>query len=256
MKHKSYRGIKYGAIIATGILLMTLPMTAMAEKNPEGFASAAEVEKKTETKITAEHNAADENATETEITAEKKELTTEKLTTEAVEEETKEEKTAEAVTEEETKTEETKTAEDESKAEDMNAEETAGENTAATDEIGAESDAEAETEAETETETEVEVETKSAELETTAELDSLIIGTWSADEETSLYFGENNKGKLILTDEDYAFSYKIEGDQLSLDFVSSKASDGTYTASVSGDTLTLIGGKGTIGGTFELGKSM
>ena len=102
MKHKSYRGIKYGAIIATGILLMTLPMTAMAEKNPEGFASAAEVEKKTETKITAEHNAADENATETEITAEKKELTTE-----AVEEETKEEKTAEAVTEEETKTEET-----------------------------------------------------------------------------------------------------------------------------------------------------
>lgn len=37
-----------------------------------------------------------------------------------------------------------------------------------------------------------------------------------------------------------------------IDFSDEAVHDGTYTFSVDGDTLTLIGGEGTIGGSYEL----
>ena len=235
MKRKSYKGVKYGAIIVAGMLLMALPMTAMAEKNAEATVVEAttEAEETTAEKKTEETTAAKEETTKAEETTEAAEETT------AAKEETKAEETTKAA-------EETTAAEEETKAEEKSTED-AEETTAAKEETTTESKT-------TETETTA-AETTAAEVKSEAKLDSAIIGTWSVDERTSLNFGESSKGKLILPDEDYAFSYKIEGDQLSLDFVSSKATDGTYTASVSGDTLKLIGGKGTIGGTFELSKN-
>lgn len=53
---------------------------------------------------------------------------------------------------------------------------------------------------------------------------------------------------------DYDFTYEIKDNQLYIDFVNESAHDATYEFSVKGDTLILIGGEGTIGGTYELTK--
>ena len=262
MKHKSYKHTKYGVIVAAGMLLMALPMTVMAQKNTEA-AATAELETTTEDSTEAlesankEEAATSENDADTEGTtaAGKEEDTT---TSTVIEDKTK---TSEATkAEDETKSTETAKDEEEEAAAPEKSTEDVVEDAAAAEENGTESKSKTETATETAAETESETETTAAEttaaeLKSEDELASSIIGTWAADENTGLSFNENNKGKLIIPDEDYAFSYKIDGDQLSLDFVSSKATDGTYTASVSGDTLTLVGGKGTIGGTFELSKS-
>lgn len=52
---------------------------------------------------------------------------------------------------------------------------------------------------------------------------------------------------MILPMKSRTISYNI-------DFVNESAHDATYEFSVKGDTLILIGGEGTIGGTYELTK--
>lgn len=79
-----------------------------------------------------------------------------------------------------------------------------------------------------------------------------LAGTWSADDITLLEFEANGSGRLILPEEEYAFTYTLKDDQLKLDFASSRASDGTYTVSLMFDTLELNGGRGTIGAAFTL----
>lgn len=59
---------------------------------------------------------------------------------------------------------------------------------------------------------------------------------------------------MLLTLADYDFTYEIKDNQLYIDFVNESAHDATYEFSVKGDTLILIGGEGTIGGTYELTK--
>ena len=278
MKHRTYKYAKYGAVIAAGMLLMALPMTVMAQKNTEA-AATVEIETTTEASTKALKSADKDTAISENTAAKGEESKTDKITgasenaaktgdqTEAAkgadtasstvnEAETKTSDTTKA---EETTTSETaKDTEEETAAPEQSTEDVVKDQTTA-DESGAESKQEAEsaTKAETDAEAETEsaAETTAAELKAEDELASGIIGTWSVDDSTGLSFGENNKGKLIIPDEEYAFSYKLDKDQLSLDFVSSKATNGTYTASLSGDTLTLIGGKGTIGGTFELSRN-
>ena len=254
MKHKTYKYAKYGIIVAAGMLLMALPMTVMAQKNTEA-ADTVELETTTEASNNALESADKEEAA-SETTAAEKSNEENKLKTSENDADTEEttavgkgeDTTTSTVTEDKSNTSETaKDAEEETTAPEKSTEDVVEDANAAEEETGAET--------ETAAETETIAETTAAELKSEDELASSIIGTWAADENTGLSFDEDNKGKLIIPDEDYAFSYKIDGDQLSLDFVSSKATDGTYTASVSGDTLTLIGGKGTIGGTFELSKN-
>ncbi len=79
-----------------------------------------------------------------------------------------------------------------------------------------------------------------------------LAGTWSADDITLLEFEENGNGRLILPEEEYVFTYTLKDDRLKLDFVSGKASDGTYTVSITHDNLELTGGQGTIGASFIL----
>ena len=271
MKHKTYKYAKYGIIVAAGMLLMALPMTVMAQKNTEA-ADTVELETTTEASNNALESADKEEAA-SETTAAEKSNEENKLKTSENDVDTEEttaaskgeDTTTSTVTEDKSNTSETaKDAEEETAApekstedvvEDANAAEENGAESKSETETATEAETEAEAETAAETETETTVAETTAELKPEDELASGIIGTWAADENTGLSFGEDNKGKLIIPDEYYAFSYKIDKDQLSLDFVSSKATDGTYTASVSGDTLTLIGGKGTIGGTFELSRS-
>lgn len=79
-----------------------------------------------------------------------------------------------------------------------------------------------------------------------------ITGSWTVDGYTGYRFEEDGTGALVLPEKEYAFSYTLEDDQLSIDFESSRASDGTYTVIVEADALTMTGGEGTIGGTYEL----
>ncbi len=209
------RGLKYGAVIVAGILLCTAPLTVWAEKAADAVETS--VAEETETKETkAEETKATESKTE-ETKAETEE-------TKAAEEETKE---TEEITDGEVKADD-KTAE--TKAEETKTEETAAEEEITDEAVATESDA-------------------------VKALASDVIGTWSVDDEAGMRFEEGGAGALVLPKTSYAFTYTVEDDQLILDFESSKVVDCRYTASVAGDVLTLIGGEGTVGGTYELAKN-
>lgn len=81
-----------------------------------------------------------------------------------------------------------------------------------------------------------------------------LAGTWDLDSNTTYEFDGKGSGAMLLTLADYDFTYEIKDNQLYIDFVNESAHDATYEFSVKGDTLTLIGGEGTIGGTYELTK--
>ena len=81
-----------------------------------------------------------------------------------------------------------------------------------------------------------------------------LAGKWDFDGTTAYEFDGKGSGAMLLTLADYDFTYEIKDNQLYIDFVNESAHDATYEFSVKGDTLTLIGGEGTIGGTYELTK--
>ena len=80
------------------------------------------------------------------------------------------------------------------------------------------------------------------------------LGKWDFDGTTAYEFDGKGSGAMLLTLADYDFTYEIKDNQLYIDFVNESAHDATYEFSVKGDTLILIGGEGTIGGTYELTK--
>ena len=81
-----------------------------------------------------------------------------------------------------------------------------------------------------------------------------LAGKWDFDGTTAYEFDGKGSGAMLLTLADYDFTYEIKDNQLYIDFVNESAHDATYEFSVKGDTLILIGGEGTIGGTYELTK--
>ena len=92
----------------------------------------------------------------------------------------------------------------------------------------------------------------SADNQTGTATDPALTGVWQYDESTSYEFADDGSGTMHLPDTDYSYAYHVDGDRLYMDFESDRLSDATYTYSISGDTLTLVGGKGTAGGTYEL----
>ena len=81
-----------------------------------------------------------------------------------------------------------------------------------------------------------------------------LAGKWDFDGTTAYEFDGKGSGAMLLTLADYDFTYEIKDNQLYIDFVNESAHDATYEFSVKVDTLILIGGEGTIGGTYELTK--
>ena len=79
-----------------------------------------------------------------------------------------------------------------------------------------------------------------------------LTGIWDYDSNTTYQFDGKGSGAMILTSATYDFSYQVKDDQLFIDFSNEAARDCTYTFSVNDNTLTLTGGEGTIGGTYEL----
>lgn len=81
--------------------------------------------------------------------------------------------------------------------------------------------------------------------------DKSITGTWDYDMVTAYRFDKGGKGALELPNDTYAFTYKTDGDKLSIDFENKSATDSTYTYTVTKDSLTLVSDDGR---TFELKK--
>lgn len=66
-----------------------------------------------------------------------------------------------------------------------------------------------------------------------------LYGTWDLDNNTKYSFDGKGSGKLILSADNYEFSYLIKDDILSIDFSTSSAKDSKYKYSLKGDTLVL-----------------
>ena len=79
-----------------------------------------------------------------------------------------------------------------------------------------------------------------------------LIGTWRYDEHTQYIFEKNGTGKLLADDVPFDYTYSVKGKKLIIDFTEDYIRDCDYTFSVSDNTLTLIGGSGTDGGTYKL----
>ena len=71
--------------------------------------------------------------------------------------------------------------------------------------------------------------------------DKSIVGTWDYDTVTVYRFDKGGKGALELPNGSYEFSYNINGDKLTIDFISNSATDSIYVYTVNNDTLTLVG---------------
>lgn len=82
----------------------------------------------------------------------------------------------------------------------------------------------------------------------------VLSGTWALDGTTTYQFDGNGKGAMVLHVVSYDFTYTIDGNKLVIDYRNESVHDATYEFTVDGDTLTLVGGEGTIGGTYELKK--
>ena len=77
-------------------------------------------------------------------------------------------------------------------------------------------------------------------------------GKWDLDGTTAYEFSGDGNGALLLPNVTYEFTYEIKKDKISIDYENESVRDGTYTFSVEDNTLTLIGGEGTVGGTYTL----
>ena len=82
-----------------------------------------------------------------------------------------------------------------------------------------------------------------------------LAGTWEFDGTTTYSFDGSGSGAMELPSISYDFTYTIDGNKLMIDYVNESVRDSEYEFTVDGNTLTLIGGEGTVGGTYELKRS-
>lgn len=81
-----------------------------------------------------------------------------------------------------------------------------------------------------------------------------LMGVWKYDEYTKYEFDGKENGCLRFEELQYEFTYSIKDDVLKMDFADPAVHDCEYTFSTNGNSLTLIGGEGTSGGTYSLEK--
>lgn len=80
----------------------------------------------------------------------------------------------------------------------------------------------------------------------------VLSGVWDCDGYTAYRFDGRGRGALLRSNSEYEFTYRLEGDQLFIDYADEAARDGAYTSRAERDGLHMTGGEGTIGGNFEL----
>ena len=79
-----------------------------------------------------------------------------------------------------------------------------------------------------------------------------LAGTWDFDGTTIYFFDGSGSGAMELPSISYDFTYTIDGNKLMIDYANESVRDSEYEFTVDGNTLTLIGGEGTVGRTYEL----
>ena len=78
-----------------------------------------------------------------------------------------------------------------------------------------------------------------------------LLGAWRYDADTEYTFAADGSGAMIAGGTTYSFRYTAEGQALLLDFADEMLLDSTYEFTVNGDTLTLVGKTGTVGGVYS-----
>lgn len=85
-------------------------------------------------------------------------------------------------------------------------------------------------------------------------LENKIIDSWTTDGYTVYEFYKDNKGALVLPIGNYNFSYKIEGNKISIDFENEESIDSDYEFSFEDEKLILKGINNT-SGTYTFTKN-
>ncbi len=81
-----------------------------------------------------------------------------------------------------------------------------------------------------------------------------LVGKWKYDQYTEYEFLKDGKGCLSVDDVRYEYTYETKAKKLSMDFEKDIVTDCEYSFEINGNKLTLVGGEGTDGGTYELTK--
>ena len=79
-----------------------------------------------------------------------------------------------------------------------------------------------------------------------------LAGTWDFDGTMTYVFDGNGTGAMVLPSISYDFTYTIDGNKLVIDYINESVHDSPYEFAVDGDILTMVGGEGTVGGTYKL----
>ncbi len=74
----------------------------------------------------------------------------------------------------------------------------------------------------------------------------VLTGSWNYDGNTIYQFDGKGNGAMVLLSAIYDFTYTIDGDQIHIDFKNETVHDGTYTFTVTGNKLIIVGGEGEV----------
>ena len=80
----------------------------------------------------------------------------------------------------------------------------------------------------------------------------VLAGTWDFDGTTTYSFDGEGSGTMVLPSISYDFTYTIDGNKLVIDYINESVHDSPYEFAVDGDILTMVGGEGTVSGTYKL----
>ena len=80
----------------------------------------------------------------------------------------------------------------------------------------------------------------------------LVQGTWAYGNEVTYSFDGKKNGQFVMEDMHFDYTYKVSKGQLKMNYKDETVVDATYQFTVEGNQLTLIGGEGTAGGTYQL----
>lgn len=83
-----------------------------------------------------------------------------------------------------------------------------------------------------------------------------IKGTWVYNQYVQYEFDGYGNGCMCLEDVHYEYVYEIEEDALWINFKDNSVHDCSYSYNVKDDTLIIVGGEGTAGGTYKLYREL
>lgn len=81
-----------------------------------------------------------------------------------------------------------------------------------------------------------------------------LFGTWEYSDGTKYEFDEDMTGGMYVGYYKYEYIYKITDDVIAIDFANEEVHDAEYSYEIIDGKLKLVGGEGTAGGEYVLGR--